>query len=337
MLKVLRNRTLDELVNCFYTSKKRATTFAQEDATSAYAEMAPLIASNETNSYMKQVIKEGDSVLAIAGAFDHLADMVLYGAKDIMAVDVNELQLPICWLKYWSFCFFASCRDYMDFILDPTSKKMLDADIMKFVLDFAPDGDMKEFWQRIYERTTPLEIRRNYLYGEQKFVDVPGNREMNYQYYRKKNFFKVKENLDSTSIYLQMSNIFDIDFCGNFDVVHLSNIHNFMSESFTCNKLQMLHDKLKPGAKVIIYCVGMRKVWFEAAKKGQIIMPIDDLNWQCMNEQIFMSTQNQIVSTMNIYRNMLDLFEDVQIMEVKTSKGLIMYNTDTDCVMVLTK
>ncbi len=337
MLKVLKNRTLDELVNCFYTSKKRATTFAQEDATSAYAEMAPLIASNETNSYMKQVIKEGDSVLAIAGAFDHLADMVLYGAKDIMAVDVNELQLPICWLKYWSFCFFASCRDYMDFILDPTSKKMLDADIMKFVLDFAPDGDMKEFWQRIYERTTPLEIRRNYLYGEQKFVDVPGNREMNYQYYRKKNFFKVKENLDSISIYLQRSNIFDIDFCGNFDVVHLSNIHNFMSESFTYSKLKALHDKLKPGAKVIIYCMGMRKCWFDIAKKGGTILPMDDLNWEFMNEQIFISVQSQIVTTMNIYRSMLELFDSVEVIEVKTSKGMIMYNTDTDCVMVLTK
>ena len=170
MLKVLKNRTLDELVNCFYTSKKRAVVLAQEDVTSLYAEMAPLIASNETNSYMKKVIKNGDSVLAIAGAFDHLADMVLHGAKNIMAVDVNELQFPICWLKYWSFCFFTLCRDYMDFILNPTSKKMLDTDIMKSVLDFVPDGDMKEFWKRIYEQTSPLEIRRNYLYGEQKFI-----------------------------------------------------------------------------------------------------------------------------------------------------------------------
>ena len=57
MLKVLKNRTLEELINCFYTSKKRAAVLAQEDVTSLYAEMAPLIASNETNSYMKKVIK----------------------------------------------------------------------------------------------------------------------------------------------------------------------------------------------------------------------------------------------------------------------------------------
>ncbi len=337
MLKVLKNRTLDELVNCFYTSKKRAVVLAQEDVTSLYAEMAPLIASNETNSYMKKVIKNGDSVLAIAGAFDHLADMVLHGAKNIMAVDINELQFPICWLKYWSFCFFTSCRDYMDFILNPTSKKMLDTDIMKSVLDFVPDGDMKEFWKRIYEQTSPLEIRRNYLYGEQKFIGSSEGREMNYQYYRKDNFTKVKESLDSTCIYLQNSNIFDIDFCGNFDVVHLSNIHNFMSESFTCSKLKALHDKLKPGAKVIIYCMGMRKCWFDISKKGGTILPMDDLNWEFMNEQIFISVQSQIVTTMNIYRSMLELFNSVEVIEVKTSKGMVMYNTGTDCVMVLTK
>ena len=79
----------------------------------------------------------------------------------------------------------------MDFILDPTSKKMLDADIMKSVLDFAPEGAMKEFWKRVYERTSPLEIRRNYLYGEQKFIGSFEKREMNYQYYQKDNFTKV--------------------------------------------------------------------------------------------------------------------------------------------------
>lgn len=188
MLKVLKNRTLEELINCFYTSKKRAATYAEEDATSSYAEMAPLIASNETNSYMKQVIKDGDSVLAIAGAFDHL-----------------------------------------------------------------------------------------------------------------------------------------------------SNIHNFMSETFTCNKLRVLHDKLKPGAKVIIYCMGMRKCWFDIAKKGGTILPMDDLNWEFMNEQIFISVQSQIVATMNIYQSMLELFDSVEVIEVKTSKGMVMYNTGTDCVMVLTK
>ena len=83
--------------------------------------------------------------------------------------------------------------------------------------------------------------------------------------------------------------------------------------------------------------MGMRKCWFDIAKKGGTILPMDDLNWEFMNEQIFISVQSQIVTTMNIYRSMIELFDSVEVIEVKTSKGMVMYNTGTDCVMVLTK
>lgn len=337
MLSVLKNRTTDELVDHFFASKKRACVAATDDATSTYSDMAPLLASNENNSYMKGVVNEGDSVLAVAGAFDHLADMILLGAKNIMAVDVNELQFPVCWLKYIGFCFFSSCEDYTDFMLNPTSDKVLDVGIMRELLDFAPDSDMKEFWRKIYKLRIPRELRERYLYGEKKFLNLNETREMHYQYLLQNNFYKVKENISSARIYLQTSNIFAIDFCESFDVIHLSNIHNFMSDSFLNARLVELHSRIKTGARVIIYCIGFKKEWFSSIKDGELVLSSDDLDLRMMDEDVFFSIQKQIFSTIKLYQNMLKLFSKVEIIEVQTGKGLPMYSTGTDCVMILTK
>lgn len=278
MLKVVKDQKHVELVNRLLTSKKRAAVPVSEDASSSYSDMAPLLASNENNEYMSGVIKEGDSVLAIAGTFDHLADMVLFGAKNIMAVDVNELQFPVCWLKYVGFCFFSSCKEYTDFMIDPTSDKMLNEEIMKDLLDFAPNEEMKEFLRKVYRICTPYELRKNYLYGETKFLRIHEPREMHYQYLLQNNFYKVKENVTSANIYLQNANVFDIDFYDSFDVIYLSNAHNFIGEALLEKRMTELHSRMKSGAKVIIYCIGMRKSWFYSACKGEMLMELEDLN-----------------------------------------------------------
>lgn len=336
MLKVVKNRKHVKLVNQLLMSKKKDVIPFSKNAISSYSDMPPIFSSNENNEYMRGVIKEGDRVLAIAGAFDHLADMVLYGAKNIVAVDVNELQFPVCWLKYFGFCFFHSCNEYVDFLIDPTSDKMLDKDIMNELLDFAPDGEMKEFWRMVYRILTPYELRKKYLYGEKKFLGASASEMMFYQYLLQNNFYKVKERLNSVNIYLQKANAFYVNFFDRFDVIHLSNIHNFVSETLLQKRMIKMHSRMKNGAKVIIYCIGMRKSWFDIAEKGDIVM-FDDLDVNEMDEQTFYKIMIQVELTMSLYLNMLDLFDSVEIVEVRTGRGLPMYNTGTDCVMILTK
>ena len=330
-------RTVRELVKMFYTGERHSSVQASTDKVS-YQTAAPSWTSNENSSYMSRLLTNGASVLAVAGSFDHIIDMALYGARNIYAVDVNPLQFPVDWLKYQSVLNLTPGQ-FQKFVLSTKGNNMLSREIMESVLSKADSGPEKEFWESVYEEKDPLDIRLNYFLSERNYIMYHSERLIRFDYPDHSRFSKARKALNESNIFVEEKDIFDVQLADeSMDLIHLSNLHNFYLPEEYAENIKKLSKFLKKDGVMILYCIGMKEDWFEATKAGsdRIKLCETDLNMAYFagNQLLMQGVQQQIVFTMILYTELLKTF-NVEIIPVKTGNGFIAYNTPTDIVLAL--
>ena len=294
MLKITNEKNVQELAKMFYTAKSVSSSqVTREEDGFSYQTMSPSWTSNENSSYMHRIITTGSNVLAVAGSFDHIIDMAMYGARNIYAVDVNPLQFPVDWLKYQA-VMSLTAGQFKKFALN-TRADMLSNELMSIILERTEDSVEKEFWE------------------------------------------KVRKALSESTIYLERKDIFDMYIPENvFDVVCLSNLHNFYPIDYYVDKLKELSSKLKKNGKIVLYFIGMKPEWFRSWDKNLLPdIQEEDLNRAYIKDGIKeFGVLQQINNTGNLYKKLKKYFK-VLIIPVKTGKGYMFYNTPTDCILVL--
>ena len=339
MLKINNEKSVKELVRMFYNSKVVSSSqVTTKDDGYSYKTMAPSWTSNENSSYMSRIIKNGADVLAIAGSFDHIIDMALYGARNIYAVDVNPLQFPVDWLKYQSVLNLTPGK-FQKFVLSTKGNNMLSREIMESILSKTESCPEKEFWESVYKEKDPLDIRLNYLMSERNYIKHRSERIIRFDYPDQMRFRKARKALNESNIFIEEKDIFDVQVSeGSMDLIHLSNLHNFYLPEEYAENIKKLSKFLKKDGVMILYCIGMKEDWFEATKAGsdRIKLCETDLNiaYFAGNQLLMRGVQQQIVFTMILYTELLKTF-NVEIIPVKTGNGFIAYNTPTDIVLAL--
>lgn len=328
-------RTVRELVKMFYTGERHSSVQASTDKVS-YQTAAPSWTSNENSSYMSRLLTNGASVLAVAGSFDHIIDLALYGARNIYAVDVNPLQFPVDWLKYQSVLNLTPGQ-FQKFVLSTKENNMLSREIMESVLSKADSGPEKEFWESVYEEKDPLDIRLNYFLSERNYIMHHSERLIRFDYPDHSRFSKARKALNESNIFVEEKDIFDVQLADeSMDLIHLSNLHNFYFPEEYADKIRNLSKFLKKDGCIVLYCIGMKPEWFEATKKGSERLPLyeNDFNMVAcsQNPMLMKGMQQQILLTMNLYQELLNDF-DVEVIPVRTGKGFAGYNTSTDIVL----
>lgn len=335
MLTIKIERNVPGLVNMFYNGKFHTSTQASYEKVS-YETSAPNWTSNENSSYMSRLVKKGASVLAVAGSFDHIIDMALYGARNIYAVDVNPLQLPIDWLKYQAVINLTP-GGFSKFALSTKGNLLLSREVMENILSKSDSCLEKEFWETVYREKDPLDIRLNYLLSERNYIYNHSERIVMFDYPDQTKFSKARNALKESFIYAEEKDIFDVMLPGcSIDLIHLSNLHNFFFPEDYVKKVQELSKFLKEDGCIVLYCIGMKKEWFDAIKEGAEGIPMfaSDLNlaYFARNPLLMQATEQQIVHTMLLYDELLKHF-NVEVIPVKTGKGFAGYNTSTDIVL----
>ena len=168
MLKINTTKTAMQMRNLFYNSKRNIT-FDVRDG-SPYTTIAPAWSSNENGQYIREILRPTDTVLTVAGSLDNAIDMALFGIKNIYAVDINPLQLPICWLKYQAMINLDNYQEFYDFAIG-TSTKALSGITASKILSRAESSEESVFWRKIFSEKSSIEIRLNYLLNEQYILE----------------------------------------------------------------------------------------------------------------------------------------------------------------------
>ena len=242
------------------------------------------------------MLKPTDTVLTIDGSMDSIFDMTLCGIRNVYAVDVNPVQIPICWLKYYALTKLDNYEEFKAFAIDASVFALSDN----------------------YLRT-----------GE--------GRRINFEYVKKENWDKVRKALNESTIYLEREDIFDMYIPENvFDVVCLSNLHNFYPIDYYVEKLREILSKLKKEGRIVLYFIGMKPEWFDSWDKD-LFPDVEekDLNRAYIKDGIKeLGVLQQIYDTGNLYKKIKKYFK-VSLLPVKTGKGYMFYNTPTDCILVL--
>ena len=176
--------------------------------------------------------------------------------------------------------------------------------------------------------------------GEKNYIINKSQRVTKFEYLSEGNFKRLKEKMQETTLVLSEGDIFKTDIPEDTDIVYLSNLHNFCRAETYLKKIDIIMSKLKTGAKVVIYCIGMKAEWFEQIRSGRNFVAISDtdldLTYIISNQMYMAAIKQQITETMILYAGLIARY-DVKIISVSTGKGYKMYNTSEDCAVIVTK
>lgn len=336
MLITKNNKNAQALRDSFYTVRHDVMFFHDVRDKSPYNHVAPIWTSNENGAYIPQMLKPTDTVLTIGGSMDSIFDMTLYGIRNIYAVDVNPVQIPICWLKYYALTKLDSYDEFKAFAIDASVFALSDRLASK-ILKRTDISEENKFWRLVYKENNSLEMRLKYFANETYYLRTGEGRRINFEYVKKDNWEKVRKALSESTIYLERKDIFDMYIPENvFDVVCLSNLHNFYPIDYYVDKLKELSSKLKKNGKIVLYFIGMKPEWFRSWDKNLLPdIQEEDLNRAYIKDGIKeFGVLQQINNTGNLYKKLKKYFK-VLIIPVKTGKGYMFYNTPTDCILVL--
>lgn len=336
MLITKNNLTAEALRDKFYNVRHDVMFFHDIRDKSPYNHVAPIWTSNENGAYILQMLKPSDTVLTIGGSMDAIFDMALFGIRNIYAVDVNPVQILICWLKYNALTKLDSYYEFESFVID-ASIFALSERLAGKILDRTEISEENKFWRLVYKENTSLEMRLKYFANETYYLRTGEGRRINFEYVKKENWDKVRKALNESTIYLEREDIFDMYIPENvFDVVCLSNLHNFYPKDYYVEKLREILSKLKKEGRIVLYFIGMKPEWFDSWDKD-LFPDVEekDLNRAYIKDGIKeLGVLQQIYDTGNLYKKIKKYFK-VSLLPVKTGKGYMFYNTPTDCILVL--
>lgn len=336
MLITKNNLTAEALRDKFYNVRHDVMFFHDIRDKSPYNHVAPIWTSNENGAYILQMLKPSDTVLTIGGSMDAIFDMALFGIRNIYAVDVNPVQILICWLKYNALTKLDSYYEFESFVID-ASIFALSERLAGKILDRTEISEENKFWRLVYKENASLEMRLKYFANETYYLRTGEGRRINFEYVKKENWDKVRKALNESTIYLEREDIFDMYIPENvFDVVCLSNLHNFYPKDYYVEKLREILSKLKKDGRIVLYFIGMKPEWFDSWDKD-LFPDVEekDLNRAYIKDGIKkLGVLQQIYDTGNLYKKIKKYFK-VSLLPVKTGKGYMFYNTPTDCILVL--
>ena len=299
-----------------------------------YVTMAPAWTSNENSGYIRQILKPSDTVLTVASTLDNVIDMALYGIRNIYAVDINPSQLPVSWLKYASVVYLKEYSEFYDFVVS-TSENTLSREIGNKILN-AEEKTTEEikFWRMLYADNTAIDIRRKYFVNEPYYIEEHMERVMRFDYIKPDKWNAAKDALTASTIYVENSDIFNMYLPDNaFDVIYLSNLHNFYMPDDYVKKIKKMRSHLRDKGRILLYCIGMKENWFYAwDRRKSPDISADDFNQDYY--EFFNDVRRQIIETMIMYSLLKEEFK-VWIIPLKTGGGYMYYNTPTDCVLVI--
>ena len=216
--------------------------------------LKPYLLTTQNLRYIQKTLPDkADSAFTILGAGNNVFELVRCNVKNIVAVDVNELQLLIYYLHYASILTL-SAKDYENFLINTTSSKFLSLDVLKNIED-AFKGNEKYFnvWKELLS-INPLEDLMNY------FLKNVGGDPSKVRYSlpylgNKKEFYALKSKLENANIAVDTAEALEYlnSLDRKFDYIDITNILLFIYQARCNNNDEEFQQELQKLRKIFEY------------------------------------------------------------------------------------
>lgn len=207
----------------------------------------------------------GKNVLSVCGSGDHILNSILFGAKNILAFDVNNLSQYILYLKIEAVKML-TYQEFIDFFIF----KNFDYQIFKKI----NTNKTLTFWEELYKY---FDYNTEALYNCNLFIKNNANFYIkNNPYLDKVNYNILKENILNISINFINCDLLKIKNENFFDLILLSNISDYLNNIFFNNSLKEFNEfinTLKKDNQTIIMAY-----LYDFRIKNNYRSEIDDIN-----------------------------------------------------------
>lgn len=306
-----------------------------------YSMAQPALFSNENNNYIHRRKNDDGVAFTVAGSFDQVIDLALLGYSTVITADINRYQYYIDYLKYLAVRYL----DYFSFIAflaDAQSPRCLDEGIIRYLFDKAeadnePSKAAPEmFWKMLLRNNTTMQIRMKYIMGEKNYILHDSNRELRSKYvWSLSGYNDAQKALGKTRINFYIGNIFDVSKENYFpekiyDVVLLSNVHNFVVANMYVQLVRDLVPYVKTGGSIFSYLIQIPREWIERSNAA-----VSYIDWK---KTILNDFNKAAIECQAAHRSyFVEAFRrqfKTRIHEVSTCGGYAcFYNTSTDSVL----
>ena len=231
--------------------------------------------------------------LTILGSSDQALDMYLSGAKKVDAFDVNPLTKYYFYLKKAALLSDLSRDEYLKFFCydkypseGKTNESAFNEKTFNSIVTNL-SGDSYKFWSSLFEKYSPLEIRRNFClftFDELSYkflIKTVG-------YLDNQNYEKLKEIASSLEINFKNCDISELpsNLDRKYDFIYLSNVIQYIDNAYNNNpELSKLENKIEI---LKHYKELMRKLSHYLNSDGNLVCGyIYDVNEYARSEAIF--------------------------------------------------
>lgn len=305
-----------------------------------YSMAQPALFSNENNDYIRRKENDDGVAFTVAGSFDQVIDLVLLGYSTVITADINRYQYYIDYLKYLAVRYL----DYFSFIAflaDAQSPRCLDERIIRYLFDKAeadkePSKAAPEmFWKMLLRENTTMKVRMKYIMGEKNYILHATNRALRSKYILSlSGYSDAQKALGKARINFYIGNVFDVSKENYFpekiyDVVLLSNVHNFVMADMYVQLVRDLVPYVKASGSIYSYLIQIPREWIEKSNTAMVYINWAETNWQKYRDFIECQAAHRSYFVEAFKRQFR-----TKVHEVATCGGYACaYNTSSDSVL----
>ena len=280
----------------------------------------PYLATTQNLSYLNY-LKEGcsfDNCFTILGSGDTIFELTFLGAKNITAVDNNDFQLDVFYLRKAAIKGL-SYDEFYSFLVDTKGEGFLNYDVfMKKVYPYFETGEEipAGFWEIILEEESPKMLASKFFKGALERVSFDLYKESVSYLKKQRNYEKMKESLKDVKIniikddaieYLEKTD-------KTFSFVDISNTLIYYFQKLECNHTAFLNKCYK------LYEIKEKKLDANGIFVLDYIFGLGKK--ELSNSMYYSGSEPEEVFVLEIYKetysNLLDCYkEKLKILEVR--------------------
>lgn len=229
--------TIKELPGCKLFAK--AQEILLSDDHKDYASK-PYMTTTQNQRYLSEVLpKNAQNVCVILGSGDTIFQLASQGIKDVVALEINDLQEIVFKLRKAAL-FTLSNTEFENFLLDLESKDFLSKEILEKVKEgFMEDEEAKDFWDTFLELNLKEEICEYFIKGGLEHADLYTIRYALPYLKRRGVYNRARENLKESNLQIKVKDALDFfdEATEMFDFIDITNILMFVYQ-MKCNNEQ---------------------------------------------------------------------------------------------------
>ena len=299
----------------------------------------PYLVTTQNQRYLAEVLpKNAQKVCVILGAGDTIFQLVSQGIKEIVALEINDVQEVVFKLRKAALLSLPSNIAFENFLIDIKSKDFLSEEILDKVEEgFRDDEEAYLFWYDFLKFNEKEEMCEYFFKGGLDHTDLYKCRYALLYLKRRALYNRVQQNLAKTDLQIIVKDA--VEYLTKttelFDFIDITNILMFVYQvqckddqvkfREVVKELRIIYNKnVKPGGTMVLdYMFSITPRELESSKSKVTDNDVFALKTETMYK--------------DIYRALKEEFDDLETLQISSSCTAVPLTGSTDTVLYVKK